>query len=161
MMSLIKLQASTEGKIDVEDNKNHKAYQQIDLGFSAERSLRKALWKVTILRSRQCNYALIGKMFWYHLKELFLSVVFYIPESKGKTLHWVQNQDERVMSALVNAWKVKEKDYDGILQEFDTFIEKVPVIGSDEDLIQKRTELISFFCHPHVMRSIPETKSIK
>ena len=40
-------------KIDVEDNKNHKAYKQIDLGFSAERSLR----------SRQWSYALIVKLF--------------------------------------------------------------------------------------------------
>ena len=37
-----------------------------------------------------------------------------------------------VMSTLVNARKVKEKDFDGILQEFDTFLEKVPVIGSDK-----------------------------
>lgn len=37
-------QASIEEKlvkIDVEDNKNHKAFKQIDLGFSAERSLRE------------------------------------------------------------------------------------------------------------------------
>ena len=37
-----------------------------------------------------------------------------------------------VMSALVNAGKVKEKGCDGILQEFDTFLEKVPVTGSDK-----------------------------
>lgn len=39
-------QASTDEmlvKIDVEDNKNDKAYKQIDLGFSAERSLRASL----------------------------------------------------------------------------------------------------------------------
>ena len=35
-------QSSTKEKIDVEDNRNHEAYKQIDLAFSAERSLRKA-----------------------------------------------------------------------------------------------------------------------
>lgn len=40
----------------------------------------------------------------------------------------MHNKDER----NYYAGKVKEKDCDGILQEYDTFLEKVPVIGSDK-----------------------------
>ena len=59
-------QASTEEKlvkIALEDNKNHKPFKQIDLGFSAERSLREALRKGDISQKHQWSYALIVKLF--------------------------------------------------------------------------------------------------
>ena len=58
--------ASTEEKlvkVDVEDNKNHKAYKQIDLGFSAERSLREALRKGDISQKQAMELRIGCKTF--------------------------------------------------------------------------------------------------
>ena len=63
---------------------------------------------------------------------LVRNMTFLDPRAVAKHPTECTTKMKGIMSAFVNAGKVKEKDCDGILQEYDTFLEKVPVIGSDK-----------------------------
>lgn len=87
---------------------------RIDCKSFLIRALKKILFKCPI------SYLLVRNM------------TFLDPRAVAKHPTECTTKMKGIMSAFVNAGKVKEKDCDGILQEYDTFLEGVPVIGSDK-----------------------------
>ena len=138
--------ASTDDKllkIDVTEKKIHKTYKQIELGFSTEKELKEVVKKGGLSQKQvmefriDCRTFLIRTLQKIMMKcplsfSLVRNLTALDPRQMVNNPTHCRESMKKVLTVLVNANKVKEKDCDAILVEYGNFLDKIPVIGSTE-----------------------------
>ena len=133
--------------VDVEEKSNHKSYKKIEVGFCTENALKDARAKAQKVGCSisdkqlmsfmlQCKSFLIAIMKKLILKcPLFYSLVRNMvaldPREMAANANICRGKFKRILTVLVNSNKVRDENCDNVLQQYSTFLDRVPIIGSD------------------------------
>ena len=149
-------------KIDIGDKKNHKSYKQIDLGYSTEKLLMEAVKKGGLSEKQvmefriDCRTFLISTLMKVLMKcpltySLVRNMSALDPREMANNPSVCREKMKKVLNVLVNAGKTKEQHCDDILQEYASFLDKIPVIGSNLFLsFNPKTQRVDEFFIKHM-----------
>ena len=160
-------------KIDIDDKKNHKAYKQIDVGFSTEKELKAAVKKGDVSEKQVMEFRIDCRKFLMStLKKILIKcpLIYSLvrnmsaldPREMANNHSGCAEKMKKVLNVLVNASKIKEQTCDDILQEYASFLDRIPVIGSNFFLsFSPKTQRIDeFFVNHMSAESFPKLVTV-
>ena len=126
-------------RIDIEDSSNHLTYSKIEIGFKAETKLKEV--KVSerqIMEYRvQCKDFLINTL--KKMKEkcpvvhsLVRNMASPNPLEMTNNKVLARERFKKVIRSLLSTKTLEEADAEDVIQQYDEFLDNIPVIGSDK-----------------------------
>ena len=153
--------------VDVEEKSNRKSYKKIEVSFCTENALKDACAKAqkvgcSISDKQLMSFRLQCKSFLIAIMKklikkcplsysLVCNMVALDPREMAANPNICRGKLKRILTVLVNLNKVRDENCDNVLQQYSTFLDRVPIIGSDlfSSFNPNVHRVDEFFFHPH------------